>query len=158
MKTRSENSMTYSRKFPLAGLITVTLSALVLTLSGTSMASTIGYWRFEEGAANSVASGSGAILDSSSSADNGTPVGTPTYRADVPVNPVPRTGAANTLSLQFDGSPDGVVYSSSFPFNVLTDATIEFWMKVSTPHHGAVLWGLPGTDAEPVNKNETAGS
>lgn len=102
---------------------------------------TIGYSRFEEGIAETVASGAGSILDSSSSLNHGTPSGTPIYRADVPVTAILQTQAPNSLSLEFDSSDDKVLFSPQFPFNQSGDATLEFWLKYPGDVHQAVLWG-----------------
>jgi hypothetical protein len=105
------------------------LAALVLMVPVPAMATTVAYWRFEEGTANTQASGAGSILDETANNNDGTPNGNPFYRSDVAENPVPRTGDANALSLQLDGSGDyvGIPHSSSLD---LSDGfTVEFWMK-----------------------------
>lgn len=68
--------------------------------------------------------------------------------AGIPVNPIPLTGESNTHSLQFTTPSDAVIIDSPFPFNHNGpgDATVEFWLKVPTPQHSAVLWGLPNSD------------
>src|SRR5580700_5419779 len=82
--------------------------ALVSALMGIqnfhTEAATIAYWRFEEGTANTAASGTGTILDSSGNGLNGTPINGPLYSANVPANPIPQTGASNTLAMDFNGS------------------------------------------------------
>jgi len=82
-----------------------TVLSLVVALYAPAAATTVAYYRFEEGSADSKASGIDSIIDSSTYGNDGTPYGTydPIYRSDVPVNPVPLTGASNTLSLQFAG-------------------------------------------------------
>src|SRR5262245_38226370 len=85
-------------------------TALVVSLTGFHLlvcasfahTQTVAYWRFEEGIADTPASGSGSILDSSGHNLNGTPQTGPTYRASVGADPVPTTGASNHLSLDFN--------------------------------------------------------
>jgi len=86
------------------------------------------YLRFENGTAGTTAAGAGSIADSSGSGQAGTPSGTLTYRSDAPVSPLPGTSTANNLSLEF-GSNGIIQFSSAFPLNVLTNATMEFWIK-----------------------------
>ncbi len=120
-----------------------TLTLIILGLAASAQAGTVRYWRFEEGAPETVASG--PLLDSSPSPspDHGTPFGVPMYRADVPVAVIPQTGAPNTLSLELVGFEDMVEFASDFPLNEPGDKTIEFWLKWNLIHHGATLWGRP---------------
>jgi hypothetical protein len=121
-------------------------------LPSTSDAATIGYWRFEEGTVDSPASGSGAIVDSSPSGDDGTSLGGPVYRSDVPVSPIPKTGALNKLSLEFDGVDDAVLLNSIFIFHQPGDATLEFWLKFIPTAHQSVFWTrTDDTDANRFN-------
>jgi Ca2+-binding RTX toxin-like protein len=106
-------------------------------------ATAVGYWRFEEGLPETTAAGPGSIVDASGSGDNGTPSGGPFYRADVPADQVPLTGAANGLSLEFDGVDDKVSFPSTFLFHRLMDATLEFWLKFQPLSHGSVFWTRP---------------
>ena len=111
-------------------------AAALLGVSGVARAETVAYWRFEEGAADqdfafpptNGGEGSGLALDSSG---NGNTLRTyanftnPTYRAAVPFGTVPRTGQANTLSLDFgpstgDDTPapnNEDLYSADAPIN-----------------------------------------
>ena len=109
------------------------LSAMLAMLPGIApgitRAETIAYWRFENGAANTVATGAGSILDLSGHGLNGTPVGNTVYRTDVPVNPVPATGAANTRSLDFDVSGSRVAVADN-PLLALTKSmTLEAFIR-----------------------------
>lgn len=114
-------------------------------------ASTLGYWRFEEGSAGAIASGGGSVLDSGSSGDHGTPSGGPRYRSDVPVGSLAgATCSANALSLEFDGADDQVLFNSTFPFHQPGDATVEFWVKAPRDSHRALFWTRP--DGEGVNR------
>ena len=44
-------------------------------------ATTVAWWRFEEGTPNTAASGAGSIVDSSVHLNHGTPFGEPVYRS-----------------------------------------------------------------------------
>jgi len=122
------------------------LLAVVLGLAAQARAATVGYWRFEEGTANAVATG--PIVDSSGLGNNGEPFGTPTYRSDVPVAVVPQTGAANHLSLELTSMDDFVSFASAFPLNNPGDMTFEFWLKWQNIQNGSVILGGPVTDPE----------
>jgi len=103
-----------------------TVLSLVVALSAPAAATTLAYYRFEEGSADSIASGAGSIIDSSGLGNHGTPYGVngPIYRSDVPVDPVPRTGASNNLSLEFDGVDD---YISTADIDFSGDFTLMAW-------------------------------
>ena len=76
------------------------------------LSTTVAYWRFEDGAANAAASGTGTILDSSGNNLNGTPVSGPVYTS-VAVNPIPQTGDANLRSLGFNGTTQRITIPDS---------------------------------------------
>ena len=103
-------------------------------------ASTIAYYRFEEGGANATAS---TIVDSAGNT-NGTASGSVTYRTDTPGNVVPLTGVQNTRSLQFSGG--NVAFGSPFVLhNAYGDATLEFWIKYnSSQGHRSIFWTRSG--------------
>lgn len=89
-------------------------------------ATTIGYWRFEEGTADTVATGSNSVLDSSGNELHGTPVAGPVYRADVPgwSNP------PSTRSMEFDGISGHRVVVPDGPLVTLTQSlTLEAFIK-----------------------------
>jgi hypothetical protein len=110
----------------------------------------IGYWRFEEGDPDTQAVD--PVPDWSPLNNQGTPFGGPIYRADVPFPVVPLTGDDNTLSLEFDGVDDEVVFDSMFPFHDPIDATIEFWIKITHPGHRPIFWTRLGdTDTNRYN-------
>src|ERR1022692_583726 len=67
-------------------------------------AKTVAYYRFEEGTNGYSAFGTNTILDSSGNGLNGTPFGGLVYSSNVPINPIPQTGASNLLSLAFNSS------------------------------------------------------
>jgi concanavalin A-like lectin/glucanase superfamily protein len=86
---------------------------------------TIGYWRFEEGAANTTASGDNSVLDSSGNGMHGTPVLGPVYRSDVPPS-----FPGNSLSMEFDGSTGHRVVVPDNPIFELTHSlTLEAFIK-----------------------------
>lgn len=104
-------------------------TTFALTCAASADASILAYWRFEEGAENSIASGTGSISDSAGSF-TGTPTGNPTYRSDIGSNPVPTNGFANTRSLEFDGAGDFVLIADpTGVLNPTTAFTVEFWMR-----------------------------
>lgn len=93
----------------------------LLGLVGMASASTIAHWNFEEGATGIGDTGTHAgdiddhYVDISG---NGNHMQTwdlpapnanrPTYTGSVPYNPVPQTGAANNLALDFSGGPQDI--------------------------------------------------
>jgi len=92
-------------------------------------AGTVGYWRFENGAPDQIASGQNTIADASLNGLHGTAVGAPAYRADV-AGPTTPLGAPNVLSLDLDGVSQGVIIQDS-PALALTDSlTLEALIKV----------------------------
>mgnify|MGYP006303791131 CR=1 FL=1 len=95
-------------------------------------ASTIGYWRFEEGSNNVAASGTNSVIDQSGYNNHGTPSG-PIYKSFTPNNNVPYTLASNNLSLQFDGLNDYVNVGNSSVFNITQTITLEAWFYPQTP-------------------------
>ena len=114
----------------------VLAAAAVLSAAGVARAQTAAYWRFEEGAPDQEfqfpptngGPGSGLATDSSGNNNNLRTFAdftNPVYRANVPFNPVPGTGAANNLSLDFNPNED--LYSEGAPINnrQLNQFTIE---------------------------------
>lgn len=98
----------------------------LLGVAGTAEAQTVAYWRFEEGAPDQEfvppptngGPGSGVAVDSAGGDDNLRTFANftnPVYRANVPFNPVPRTGQPNNLSLDFNPNED--LYSEGAPIN-----------------------------------------
>ena len=82
-----------------AMLLGIVAGLLAVSLHNGAGAATIGHWRFEEGAADSAASGSNTVVDSSGNGLHGTPVYGPVYRTDVPGSGL----YSNTRSMEFDG-------------------------------------------------------
>ena len=121
------------------------ISAMIAMLPGIApgitRAETIAYWRFENGAANTVATGAGSILDLSGHGLNGTPVGNTVYRTDVPVNPVPATGAANTRSIDIAAYGARVAVADN-PLLALTHSlTLEAYIRPRTGGNADYNWG-----------------
>ena len=100
---------------------------MVLWLSGAAIpanASTIGFWRFEEGTPPNAATGIGSVLDSSGHGLNATPSGGPTYSSDLP----PMAGAT-TRSMHFDGSSQGLFVPDQPILQLTHSLTIEAFVK-----------------------------
>ena len=126
----------------LSVVLSVTLAVLASTPCGIACAGTVAYWRFENGAAGATATGAGSILDSSGNGLNGTPMGTVVYRADVPVTPVPATGAANTRSLDIASSTARVAVADN-PLLALTESlSIEAFIRPRSGGSGDFGWGM----------------
>jgi MSHA biogenesis protein MshQ len=112
-------------------------AALALALSfHASFATTVGYWRFEEGSAGSAATGTGTILDSSGNGFNGTPMNGPTYSSSVAANPIPQTGAANKLSLNFNGSSQFIYVPDETAFQLTQSLTLEAYVYIRSAPSG----------------------
>lgn len=90
---------------------------------------TVAYWRFEEGRADSPASGYFSVLDSSGNGLDGTPINGPVYRADVPAGTVPHTGTPDTLSLQFNGTSQRIAVPDNPRFVLTHSLTLEAYIK-----------------------------
>ncbi len=114
---------------------------LFVGIATTARAATVAYWRFEEGTADAVANGVGSVLDETGSLD-GTPSGTdgPIYRGDVGTDPVPLTGASNSLSLQFDGLNDYVAVADQAEFDLTHEVTLEAFFKAEATQSGSPLF------------------
>ena len=116
---------------------------IVFCLAGLANAATVAYYRFEEGVANTAATGLGAILDSVDNSADGTPSGGPIYRINVPVAIVPQTGAANNLSLEFLGA-QSVTFISPFILHAdVGDATLEFFLNTPVEQNKSIFWTRP---------------
>ena len=105
--------------------VPVICCALLFTVAQTLCAGTVAYYRFEEGAAGALASGTNSILDSSGNGLDGTPYGTLVYSSNVAFTPIPLTGASNKLSASFNGY-NSRVFIADNPLFILTNSlTIE---------------------------------
>jgi hypothetical protein len=94
-------------------------------------ATTVGYWRFEEGTNGAPARGAASVLDTSGLGQHGTPENEPVYTNAVPVVRVAQTVQTNTLSLSFDGVDDLVTIPHSAALGMTNAFTVEFWMRSS---------------------------
>ena len=124
-------------------LLMIVLTVIHLSLTCTveeTYAATIAHWRFEEGSADTAASGTGTVLDSSGNDLHGTPcldvnlacttTNGPIYRGNVAANPVPHTGAGNNLSLDFNGTDERVFIPDHPMFELSQSLTLEAWINV----------------------------
>ncbi len=88
----------------------------------------LAYWRFEEA--------SGAVADSGPNGLDGTITGSAYRNSDVPVDPVPQSGSANTQSLDLNyGGPEGSGHFTVADGGGLLsmgdyDFTIEAWVRL----------------------------
>lgn len=100
-------------------------------------AAVVGYWRFEEGTAGDAASGTGTIIDSSPTGDNGTAINSPIYSSDVPTSVIPSTGAANTLSMSFNGTNQRIAIPDNPALAITQSLTLEAYINplVATNTH-----------------------
>jgi hypothetical protein len=96
----------------------------------------VAYWRFEEGTADQPANVAGSIMDSSGNGLDGTPIGGPVYSADVAGATIPQTGAANNLSLDFNGQNQRIAIPDSPLFQLTHSLTLEAYIKLSAIHGG----------------------
>ena len=92
--------------------------------SSWAQAATIAYWRFEEGTANTTATGVGSILDSSGNGHHGTPNNGPIYRST--------TFPGSTLGLEFDGVDDFVFIPDDADFQLTQSLTLEAFVRVDS--------------------------
>ncbi len=111
----------------------------VLGLAFPAGAGTVAYWRFDEGVANTTATGINAVLDSSGNGLNGTPVNGPVYRADLP----PGAPPSDKLSLGFDGASAQRVGLPDNPKLALTHSlTLEAFIKAGPLQPGTGGFGV----------------
>jgi len=95
----------------------------------TGPSTTIGYWRFEKGGADTEAA---VVADSSSNSNSGSPLNGPLLRKLIPGG---FSGNPNGLSLEFDGLDDIVEIPDSVSLDFSGSFTVEFWMR--SPGTGA---------------------
>jgi hypothetical protein len=113
---------------------------------GSAQAATVAYWRFEEGAANTAAMGTGTILDSSGNGNNGTAVNGPVYSNNVPTATIPGTGAADSLSMSFNGTSQSVFIPDDSDLALTQSLTLEAYIDPLSVHS---ISGSP-TDGEVI--------
>ena len=129
---------------------TIALLAL-LGMVGSAGAATVAHWSFEEGATGTGDTGGHAgdwdnhYQDISGNGNHmstwdlgGTTDHHPAYTATVPYNPVPQTGAANNLALDFAGGPKDIgtfgawTGAKSVETNMFTHWTVEATFKLNS--------------------------
>jgi len=93
------------------------------------LSSTVAYWRFENGAANTVATGNGTILDSSGNGFSGTAFNGPKYSSSVPAPTIPQPGAADKLSMSFNGVSTRIAVPDNPAFALTKSLTLEAYFK-----------------------------
>ena len=119
----------------------------ILTATSTAFATTVGYWRFDEGPAYSAAGGAaGSVLDSTIHHLNLTPFGQPVYRSDRPITPIPQTGAANKLSLEFNAASQGS--SGTQRLDIADSPLLELTHSLTLEAYVNVFSLPQGADAE----------
>ncbi len=101
---------------------------------------TVAYWRFENGTADMPAVGANTILDSSGHGLNGTPINGPVYRTDVADNPIPQTGQANSLSLDFNGRNQRVFIPDDPRFKLTHSLTLEAYIQPRAVGPGQIIF------------------
>jgi hypothetical protein len=111
-----------------AGLPRLLVTCIVAALSCSAKASTVGYWRFEEGIPNTPARGTGTIIDSSGNGNNGTPFYGPVYSSNVPVSTIPQTGEQDSLSMLFNGTDQRVFIPDSPSLALTQSITLEAYI------------------------------
>lgn len=103
--------------------------ALAIIGSHLSSAATVAYYKFDDGPNGSAIASvtdsgpnnlTGAVLSGATA---------PTYDASVGTHALASVRAANNLSAKFNSPTDALAFNYAFPFNTLTNATIEFWFK-----------------------------
>ncbi|MCE5307753.1 MAG: FG-GAP-like repeat-containing protein [Acidobacteriales bacterium] len=97
------------------------VAVLGLCVPESLAADVLHYYRFENNYADS---GSGARAGS-------VLAGTPSFNGNVPAAVIRRTGQANTASLSLNTST-ALVFDYPFPFNTLTNGTLEFYVNPSS--------------------------
>lgn len=112
-------------------------------------ASTIGYWRFENGTANTAATGTNSVIDSSGNNRHGTPRNGPIYRTNVPVATLPQTGLADSLALQFNGSNQYVSIPDNPIFQLTQSLALEAYINLAS---------YPSTEAKIVFRGDNRAS
>ena len=97
----------------------------------------IAYYRFEEGAANSTASGLNTITDSSGNRLNGTALNAPVYGLDVPSSNIQLLNVSNRLSMHFNGTNQQITISDNSKFELTQSLTLEAFIKPEADPYSA---------------------
>jgi len=113
----------------------VLLTAVVQIVSSTAFATVIDYYRFENN-----------LIDSGTGAHNATVLaGSPTFSSSVPAATIPQTGQSDTKSLSM-ATADALLFSYAFPFDSLTNATLEFYVDpASVSSEQDLFWTTTGS-------------
>lgn len=97
------------------------LSILFFAEVSSVNAVVVAYWRFEEGIADTQATGDNSVIDSSGNGHHGDPIDDgfdlfdgPTYRANVPVSTIPRQARRTIWSLSLIQTQRGAMETSEF--------------------------------------------
>ena len=123
------------------------VAAFLVAGNASVQATTIAHWRFEEGTANTTATGVDSILDSSGKGHHGTPNNGPIYRTT--------TFPGSTIGLEFDGVDDYVFIPDHADFQLTQSLTLEAFVRVdsyptggSNPQNQIIFRGddRPGKD------------
>src|SRR5579863_4257700 len=111
---------------------------------------TIAYYRFETGPAGATAT---SIIDSTLGHHNGAILtGGPKYSSAVPVTTVPSTDKVDRFSMSF-ATGDSASFAYEFPFQTLTDATLEFWVEPNLSNHESdIFWTTTAAGSGDANR------
>lgn len=110
---------------------------------------TLLHLRFEESAAGQVASGTNSLYSFGGS-QVATPEGGPTYVSGMDADAARLFGTVSEHGLELDGVDDAFRVDAPFVMNALSDATIEFSMKILAYGGHSVIWGR---EADGVDSN-----
>jgi len=112
----------------------------------------VNQYRFEEGAPDQIATGAGSILDFVDGSADGTPSGSPVYRADVGLSRVAVCQCENNIRSLELVAGQSVKINSAFIFHDrYKDATLEFLIKPRQQGHVGLFWTRPD-DAQDANR------
>lgn len=104
-------------------------SLLWASVVGSARASTVGYWRFEEG--------SGSIAaDVSGNGNDAAILGAATFSDQVPLDHVPRTGDPNLGAISL-GADSYLAIPATEVLNPTNQVTVEAWVRLDSPLNAA---------------------
>ena len=146
---KSVANQTFPARFAALWPWLVLLAVVVGPVCKTAMAVDAAYWRFEEGPVDTHTTVYQAdwFVDSSG---NGNEMWTwgefaaPWYRSSVAATVIPQTGAANTLSLEFNPNQDNYTNFKPIESQVFTAWTVEATFMVDTLNRWQVIVGKDG--------------
>jgi hypothetical protein len=120
-------------KLTICAIIALILVAIFAPSTQAEYASSlVSYWEFDEGTADSVASGANTVLDSTASNNDGTPGNNPVYRSDTPIG--------FGLSMEFGGN-NYVIFDPdyhNFPMGN-NPHTLSAWLNTKDVVHSSVF-------------------